>query len=496
MKKIIAILMLAAMLVTAVACSTPSGPAKDTDPAATTAPNAVTTDAPVTEAPKFVPSGKTYDQADFVILVASLAADAFNDFKFNETDPTVLDNAVQQKNTACEEMYDIVLDYVEDFGSSSGAFGKMRQEKTAGTVGYHLSFIPGQQVANLAYTGLLYDLHHIDTLDLENEWWDQNANKELSVCNNLYFTTGDISVWDDMQQFCVSFSKELFREKGYNTADLYKLVMDGKFTYETVYGYVKDVSEDMDGNEIMDMNDRYGILTWDDSIYGVMSSTGSKIVSKDKDTDTLVLTLTGDEAVYNTLTRYTEMIGEMGINYQRHTNGGNLGAAMFTEARAMFFFGRLSSLQNWRDMDTDYGILPYPKLSENQDRYYTITSSYHTNYFCTLALDEDIEMRGEIADALAYLSMEHMTPAYHERTLVGTLVRDDESLAVLPLLAANRIYDYGYIAQPGKINGQLIYTFRDMKTNYMSSIEKYKTIANRDITKINGEFEKLKETWN
>lgn len=494
MKKIIAIIMLAAMVLTAVACGTTSGPAQGTDPV-TTAPDAVTTDAPVTEPPKFVHSGNTYDQADFIILLSSLAGDTFNDFKYNETEPTVLDNAVQQKNMACEEMFDVVIDYVEDFSASTGGFSKMRQEKTAGTVGYHLSFMPGQQVSNMAYTGLLYDLNHISTLDMKNEWWDQNANKELSVCNNLYFTTGDISVWDDMQQFCVSFSKELFRERGYNTADLYKLVMDGKFTYETVYGYAKDVSEDMDGNEVMDMNDRYGILTWDDSIYGVMSSTGSKIVSKDKDTDLLTLTLTGDEAVYNTLTRYTEMIAEMGINYQRYTNGGALGASMFTEARAMFFFGRLSSLQNWRDMDTDYGILPYPKIDENQDRYYTITSGYHTTYFCTLALDEDIEMRGEIAEGLAYLSMTYMTPAYHERTLVGTLVRDDESLEVLPLLAANRIYDYGYIAQPGKINGQLIYTFRDMKTNYMSSIEKYKTIANRDITKINGEFEKLAESW-
>ena len=186
MKKIIAILMLAVMVLTAVACGTPSGPAQSTDPV-TTAPDAVTTDAPVTEPPKFVHSGNTYDQADFIILLSSLAGDTFNDFKYNETEPTVLDNAVQQKNMACEEMFDIVIDYVEDFSASTGGFSKMRQEKTAGTVGYHLSFMPGQQVSNMAYTGLLYDLNHISTLDMKNEWWDQNANKELSVCVLRYF---------------------------------------------------------------------------------------------------------------------------------------------------------------------------------------------------------------------------------------------------------------------------------------------------------------------
>ena len=102
MKKIIAIIMLAAMVLTAVACGTTSGPAQGTDPV-TTAPSAVTTDAPVTEPPKFVHSGNTYDQADFIILVSSLAPETFNDFKYNETEPTVLDNAVQQKNMACEE---------------------------------------------------------------------------------------------------------------------------------------------------------------------------------------------------------------------------------------------------------------------------------------------------------------------------------------------------------------------------------------------------------
>ena len=475
-------------LLSCAACAGETGPV-------TTPSSESTTVSPTTDPPAFVSSGKTYDGQSFIILMSGFDPATFNDFTYAEEEQSVLDNAVYQKNLACEELYDIKIETVNDFGPSTGGYSKMKQQKTAGSLGYHLSFIAGYDVANLGYTGVLYDLASIDTLDLKKDWWDQNANAENAVNGNLFYTTGDISIWDDLQQFAVGFNKQIIEEQGHQTQELYGAVREGKFTYEMIYDFVKDYSGDVDGNETMDMKDRYGILTWDDSIYGVFSSTGSKMVEADKSTGELTLAISGNETIFNTLTRYTEIIAETGINYQRYESGGDLAALMFTENRAMFFFGRISSFQNFRDMNTNYGILPYPKASESQDRYYTINSAYHMNYLCTLALDEDIEMRGEITDALAWLSQKHLTPAYHTKTLVGQLVRDDESLEMLELLAANRIYDFGYILQPGKINAQLILTFREMGTGYASSIARYKAMAERELKKVNEEFAEQAKLW-
>ena len=35
------------------------------------------------------------------------------------------------------------------------------------------------------------------------------------------------------------------------------------------------------------------------------------------------------------------------------------------------------TINYFRDKETEYGILPYPKLDEEQDEYYTMVDGYH-----------------------------------------------------------------------------------------------------------------------
>lgn len=41
------------------------------------------------------------------------------------------------------------------------------------------------------------DIASIDSIDLSNPWWDQNAVRDLSICKKLYFICGDINTYDN-----------------------------------------------------------------------------------------------------------------------------------------------------------------------------------------------------------------------------------------------------------------------------------------------------------
>ncbi len=473
--KISALLLLVCTLLSALCSCGGSG-----TPADTSAGDATADTAP------FKKTGETYDDATFFILLGSQAGDAFNDFKFAEENVTILDEAIKAKNAKVEEEFGVVINYEEKFKSSE-AYNLAVESFGSNTHIYDLAMIAGYDIVQLGYGGYLYDLNSMDYLDVTHEWWDQNANAEFAVADKLYYTTGDISIQDDLQQFCIAFNKGMYEQQGYDTS-LYTLIEEDKWTFDKLYEYARNVTADFDGDGVMNMNDKYGILTWDDSIYGVFSAGGTKILNTED--GEIKMTFSGDEKVFTALVNYTEQIKSIGINYsQRWDEGaGDAAIKMFTEDRALFLFGRISSFNSFRDMETNYGILPYPKLSEEQDRYYTILSGYHANYTCMINLPTNIEMRGEVTEALAYYSQQLLTPAFREKTLKGVHVRDDESIVSLEIMADSRIYDLGYMLRPGKIDAQLIYLFRELDTTYASTFAKYTILAKNDIKKANEGF--------
>ena len=492
-KRLFTLLLASMMLFGAVACGNTATPDNTGDETVDGGAAEVTT-APVTEAPpEYVFGGTTYDGADFVVLVGGTGTNTFNDFEYNAENATVLDEAVYTKNTAVEEEYKIVISYVEAMGTETSASAKLTTQHRSGDESYHLATVSCYATVPLATNAVLYDLTSIENLDMTHSWWDQNINEECSVKDVLFFTTGDISVWDDMQQLIVMFNKDLYKTEGF-TDNLYTVVDEGKWTYDKLAELAKEVTEDVEGNDKMDMADKYGVLLWDDTIYGVFGSAGAKIVSKNEQGD-LTLTI-NDEKGIDALLKYTEIAASgNAINYQRFGSSGTPAINMFSESRALFFFGRLQSFDNFRDMETAYGVLPYPKLTEMQEEYHTTLSYYHATFYCTVNLDFDIEMRGTVMDALGYYSQKHLTSAYETKMLEGTYVRDEESVKTLRLCADSRAYDFGFFGQPANINKELIYLFRALSTGFASKFEEKRDAAESKLAEYNEGFAAAAQEW-
>ncbi len=508
MKKLLSLTLVIAMLALSLfSCSTDGS---GDDATSTSAPNETSapalTDPPVTEPPVTeyvepysVPEAEmNYDGYQFSILTAGNVA--FNDFDFQEDSGVVLDNAQYIRKTTVEQKLDIIIEQTKDenkssFGNGPG-FKRISNAVSANECIFDLGLIGTYDSTQLAVNQCLADFRSIKYIDLERSWWDQDANNDLSINGLLFLTTGDITVSNNNQTFTLIFNKTLAKET--KIEDPYTLVKEGKWTYDKLQQMVKTVSEDINGDDIMDMRDKYGMIVWDDSVMAAVNSAGQRCCTIDSNGQ-ITLTL-NTEATVNVLNEWFEMTYDKNtaIYNQRHSaNNATHGnaAKMWEEDRALFRNFLIENVHDLREIESDFGILPYPKLAEEQSRYYSTLAPYNGQFLCVPAVQNDMDMLGAVTEALAYYGKQIVRPAFYEKTLFGGVFRDEESKDMLDIMFNSYIYDFGWYCQIGEYNSVLIKMVRAYETDFVSKYTAKERAANVKVKNVNKEFDELAQKW-
>ena len=132
---------------------------------------------------------------------------------------------------------------------------------------------------------------------------------------------------------------------------------------------------------------------------------------------------------------------------------------MFANDQVLFYNRYLNIVKKYRNMKTDFGILPFPLYDSAQEEYYTTVHAYGNSFICVPSVVEDAEMTGIILQDIACESMYTVTPAYYDVQLEGKIIRDDESADMLEIILSTRLYDVGATYQIGGYNEKLIQMF-------------------------------------
>ena len=86
----------------------------------------------------------------------------------------------------------------------------------------------------LAADGLFLDLYNVKNLDTTREYWSQYYIDKSQIGKGLYTITGDLAVSATRFLFVTFFNKDLVKE--YQINDPYKMVADGTWTYAWQHG--------------------------------------------------------------------------------------------------------------------------------------------------------------------------------------------------------------------------------------------------------------------
>ena len=277
--------------------------------------------------------------------------------------------------------------------------------------------------SKLVSQNLCYDMLAIESVDLNRDYWKLSAYDMLAVNGHIYLTKPAFII---PSVGCFTFNKAMIAD--YDMEEPYQDVIDGKWTLDKMAEMSKVVTKDVNGDGVMDGNDTYGFSCGADwQLNAFIFSLGSSVTTLDENGKiVLALDTPHTSDVYTALHEFLNNSGDAWL-------GGGLD--MKTN-RCLFSQVTTKSLDNLRDCEVEYGIVPYPKWDEAQERY----NGYDISSFISIPSSvADPEMVGQTLEMLNFYSRELVLPTYYDISLNTKSVRDEESVQMLDIIF-NDIY--------------------------------------------------------
>ncbi len=392
---------------------------------------------------------------------------------FSEDTASSVDVAKAEARRLIEERYNCTI--TGDIKAGSQVATINSQVASGITDGaYDILFDNVNATAAYWLDGIYLDLTQIETIDLSNPWWDQQAVADLSIDGRLFVALGDINTQDNDGTWIIFFNKRLAAEMcaDYN---FYEMVDNNEWTFDNFVKICKGITFNSNNDDTLDERDTWAFGTELYNIYVHALAAGERIASKDSD-DMPYITLQ-TESMYDALDKITSFYGDdktvMIANDGRFNNKGFTNVweetiiKAFTDGRELFYMGGLMNLTGFRSMEDDFGMLPIPKMDAEQERYYHSVSPSKTSALAIPRNVKDVEDLGLVIEAIAAMSKNVVTPEYYDRTLKLQASRDDESGRMLDIIFASRVYDLANIYNWGNAVSAFYYA----DSNFVSRFE-------------------------
>ena len=373
-----------------------------------------------------------------------------NDLCPEEENGEALNDSLYRRNLTIAEAYNIRLAEV----INTNVAAELDQMLRAGDTIYDAVNPDLRRLRTLFINGTLMNLRELPYLDLSHPWWDASSVESLTIFGKLPAVFSDVTLVDKYSTYATLFHKGMAED--YGLPDLYKLTAEGKWTIDQMLALSETVSQDKNGDGIMNRYDVFGIAAQHDAMYILMHGCGAYFADTDADG-------TPRDAFYTDRTvAIVQKISAMMTDKQRFFNRQSAGLSvdecidMFAANQALFFLRPLYTVEALRDMENDYGIIPIPKYEESDPAYRCTLNKWVACPIAVPLVVSDAECTGIILEALAAESYSAVLPYFYEDVLGAKIVRDKESADMLDLIFASRMYDIGYIYDFGAFCDKLM----------------------------------------
>ena len=498
----LALVMCACMLLTAIACGkadttpTETTGAADATVASTTVTDAVSTEPAETQDPATVDElpEKNYNNETFSVMYRTEWA---YEFIANEINGELINDAVYKRNADVEERFGVKLEFLPVNGAyehRDSFRNTVIAAVNSGDDTYDMISCYQSIMTPIITGGYLYDINEMPHIDLSKVWWSQKVADAYTVADQCYMITGDISLSFWEYALVYFFNKKLSSE--YQLPDLYQIVKDGKWTLDKVIELTNNVYSDLNGDGKKDKNDSFGFVSaYDNHIRSYTISSAIPVAPRGDD-GYLTLAFGGErpQTLVEKLIALHYAPGTlMGYGATNDPQSGQI-PTVFTENRALMMSWYLGNAAVIRDMEADFGILPYPKLDENQETYSTV-SLYQLSMICFPNTIKDTEMCGMIAEAMCMESYHEVIPSYYDLILKAKNVRDEQSAEMVDLIRESITFDPGWvygtvIGSPNQIIENLV---EANNPNFASAFKAQEKAINKKVEQLNETFKKLAE---
>lgn len=395
-----------------------------------------------TEAAETEKTLQTEDLSGFEICILNYDTSWFSwantSMNAEELNGEVLNDALFNRTLKTEQRFNAVVKF-ELVKDTQDVFGRA---VLAGDDIYDMVMLFDASIATVLTKGYLGFWDDFDNIDLDDKQWDADAAKLYNFNGRQVAVSGDFSLYNYSTRHCYAFNKDMLAGLNLNY-DLYYLVADGKWTLDKLYEIAGMAVSDVDGDGSYTKADTFGISGSVTRHYSALLA-GSKVRYVDKNEEgNLYFTVPGNDYALSVI----QKIVELNVDNQVFFNGvkdiGNNDPALFRNSHTLFTAAYINEVSALRDMDSDIGILPAPKFTEEQDNYYSLIEGGALAVIPKSLSADRYENAGMLLNALAYYSRQDVIPAYIEVILKSKVSRDEESAEMIELIFNTSVNDLG-----------------------------------------------------
>ena len=443
MKRMIALLLLTmTALFFFIACSE----SKEAETAATPAvAETAETDPPETEDKRF--RNDLPDDIDFKGQQLGIVSSVNTFFNGKMTVPTlddvetILDQAMYDRKAYVEDRLNVTFEeHLDKSDSLQKLVGDCVQ---AGDTTYDITHMADRVIFRMGLDGYLTELNTVSNLDLTKAYWDQEGNKIFNFFDKQYVAFGDLSLGTYDYCHALGFNQVLLTDC--NMTSPYDYVAEDGWTFDRFREMIAAAVRDLDGNGVMDKNDQYGFHTRNAFMFPLMyTAAGFKTVKIDDDGEPK-FDMKGNQNFEDIYDWCTEAFLNSGAWYV-HGEGNDflVKEPLFQNGQALFSDLTFFTIGQVREMESDFGIVPYPKYKEDQDRYYSWVEGGAKGIGVTItATAKNLDAVGAALEALCCYSYDGVIPVYYEINLKMKYSRDEIATQMFDIIRESRTYDLG-----------------------------------------------------
>lgn len=390
---------------------------------------------------------KTYGGADFCLLHArhdAIEGTMGDAFESDSEASTAVSAAIYLRNRDIEDRFDVTITHY----SSVTPYEDVAGTTASGDLVYHNIYANYAVMSNLSTGEYLTNLQEVPHIDFDQTWWNSSAQENFVINDKQFLAINDTNYVTMVASHCMYFNKNLYQDHKEHLENPYDLVKSGDWTIETVMRLSKVVGQD-NGDSVWNEEDIYGVslscgyltmcgVSFGENVYPINIQNGEIV-------DT-------DENKWNNIVNHLYTLCYDNDNHTFMDPYDNtMPMSVFVNGNAFLYFGNFCEAPLYfRDMEDDYGILPYPKYDTEQTAYYTSLSGGSMLLgISTLPSETEMDYIGLITEALAIKSNDVLRTAVYETVFENQLTRDEESKEMLEIIIDGLYADFVFIHASG-----------------------------------------------
>ncbi len=360
----------------------------------------------------------------------------------------IVDDAIYNRNVSVSERLNIEFQYRASGNSTAQEFpSEARSSITGGADDYAIISWAQYSTLPLCLSHLIMDVSGAKYIDYSMPWWNTDYMDILQIGNDKrFFLMGDVALNSLKVTAAVFFNQAVYTDLFGEYDSLYGDVIEGVWTIDKLYDLSEKGYRDLNGNGKKDKGDLWGISATTVAntelfAYGL----GLKVIGRDA--DGLPELIVEDERNYTVLDRLNELYwNNEGMN-KSYGDGEAFNSPvvsnLFAANEILFLPLWLKTCESLRDMESGYGILPYPKLDEAQENYISLVQDT-SSIFCIPVTCRQPDEIGAVIEAMCAENYRTVIPAYYDTALKTKYSRDTVSSQMIDLIHDTSMTDFAY----------------------------------------------------